>query len=512
MIEVSLVAVASAPFSHDFKEIDELPATVKWLQVRADLIGDVSASRLREHFSGKILYTLRSGRSGGMFAGPDLERQKRILAASEAYDLVELESDSDLSPSLLTSIPARKRMLFWKAANCELTSLLSTFDSLAAVPACFYCISIPALKTSDGLCSLRLLKALARKDVAVISEGPFGLWSRLVAPHFGSPLLFGSLANHGGREDELTINQLIEDYGFSQVTPVQQLYGMVGNRIFQSLSPRLHNTGYQLLRHPALFVPFHTNSFEDFWQEMIQSSAMDSLGIPVQGLTIASPYKEVALAMAGTHSAMVRRAAASNVFVRRVGIWEAHTTDPDSVTCLNGKLANHPQGIKAAVIGCGGAGRAVAASLQQAGVHVTLVNRGKERGDYAVKLLGLPFVSLAEFQPDDFTLLVNATPIGRDDEALPFLLDRVNKSAVVVDLTYGKKRTALVSGMLGRGGTVVDGYQVLLTQVRKQFQMMVGLEMPPNVSPGVAMSDRPVRFLSSHAQWMAEQEAHECNP
>src|SRR5258708_12243711 len=105
MAEVVLVATLTAPLSSDLHEIQKLPDSVTYLQVRADLIGDVSVGRLRSYFKGKLLYTLRGGRSGGAFADPPLERQQRILAAAQDYDLVELEAESDLSSPLLPAIP-----------------------------------------------------------------------------------------------------------------------------------------------------------------------------------------------------------------------------------------------------------------------------------------------------------------------------------------------------------------------------------------------------------------------
>jgi 3-dehydroquinate dehydratase/shikimate dehydrogenase len=180
-------------------------------------------------------------------------------------------------------------------------------------------------------------------------------------------------------------------------------------------------------------------------------------------------------------------------------------------------LHGHPDGQngktlrKAAVIGCGGAGRAVAAALQQSGVDVTLVNRGKERGDHATQLLGLPFVLLSEFETHGFTLLVNATPIGREDDALPFAIDSLSRDTVVVDLAYGTCPTPLVSGIHTRGGTVIDGYDVVLTQVRKQFEMMVGLEMPSSVGRDAVMSGSPISPINTLQSVEIEQEAFECS-
>ena len=428
-----------------------------------------------------------------------------ILAAAPHYDLLELEAETDLTPELLSAIPPRKRLISWSGPACDTAQLRRTFDQLSAVPAHSYCLTVAAEKTSHGLQTLLFLKALGRNDVTAFCTGPFGLWSRLLAPSFGAPFLFGHAGSETSSSGEPAIGKLVTDYGFPALHPVRELYGMVGSRIFQSPSPRLHNAGYRALNYPALFVPFHEERFEDFWKEMIVAPELQSLGVPLQGLTIVSPHKEAALAAAGLHSPMVSRAGASNIFVRRNGVWEAHTTDPESVAAIqekhNGEQNGKSMSRKAAVIGCGGAGRAVAAALQQAGVDVTLVNRGKERGDRATRLLGLPFVLLSEFQAEGFTLLVNATPIGREDDSLPFAIDSLSRDTVVVDLAYGTRPTPLVSGMHTRGGTVIDGHDVVLTQVRKQFQMMVGQEMPRSVGRDAVLSGGhclPNQSLSAH--------------
>src|SRR5262249_45833531 len=115
-------------------------------------------------------------------------------------------------------------------------------------------------------------------------------------------------------------------------------------------------------------------------------------------------------------------------------------------------------------------------------------------------LLGLPFVLLSEFQAESFTLLVNATPVGRNDDSLPFAIESLGRDITVVDLAYGKKPTSLVSEVLARGGSVIDGYDVLLTQVRKQSRMMPGHEPPPSVGRETAVpGGAPTGFQSATA-------------
>lgn len=471
MDAVALVATLTTPQTGI--GIRKIPSEVTWLQIRTDIIGDIPGEWLRSHFPGKLLYMLRTCSAGGQFDRSQAERHRRLLAAANDYDLVELEADSDLDCGLLKAIPPAKRMIVWRGKKCTAGQFKARFLQIATVPAAYYCMVAAATQTSDGLEPLRFLSSLKRADVVAFCEGAAGLWSQLLSPYFGAPFIFGDLDNPMHPQGGLHVQQLIKDYGFPALRPVRELYGIVGTRILQSPSPRLHNTAYRILNLPALFLPFHAVDFEDFWTNMVESGILDSLGIAVKGLVIASPYKEAALAVAGASSSMVRKTGAGNVIVRRHGVWEAETTDPETIAGVKDLCP-----VKAAVIGCGGAGRAVAAALQRTGSDVTLVNRGLRRGADAVELLELPFVPLSEFRPNGFNLIVNATPVGKDNDGFPFIIDSLSHGTMVIDLAYGPHPTPLVSATLARGGIAIDGYDVLLTQVRKQFHLMTGLEMP----------------------------------
>jgi 3-dehydroquinate dehydratase / shikimate dehydrogenase len=500
MNSVALVATLTTP--QTAMEIQRIPRAVSWLQIRADIAGDIPATWLRSHFPGKLLYTFGGGIEDRNAGGSESQRQQRLIAAARDHDLVELDADTDLTSVLLDAIPAAKRMIVWRGKPCEASELHSRFLRIANVPARYYCMQPNAVKASDGLQPLLFLKSLKRKDVVACCLGPAGLWSQLLSPSFGSPFVFG---NVDGLSHQ-SVERLITDYGFPAVRPLRELYGMVGTKIFQSPSPRLHNTAYRILNHPALFVPFHVEDFQSFWDEMVvDSGTLESLGIPIRGLVIVSPHKEAVLQVAGASSPMVRRAGSSNVFVQKDRVWEAETTDPETIASVKDICP-----VKAAVIGCGGAGRAVAAALQQTGSDVTLVNRGLRRAEYAVELLGLPFIPLSEFRADGFNLIVNATPVGKESDGFPFILNGLTSGTVVIDLAYGSEPTQLVSSALAQGGAAIDGYDVLLTQVRKQFHLMTGLEMPERIDRNTVLAGSCASCPSSLLTAQRPAEACEC--
>jgi 3-dehydroquinate dehydratase / shikimate dehydrogenase len=238
------------------------------------------------------------------------------------------------------------------------------------------------------------------------------------------------------------------------------------------------------MRRHALYVPFQVPSFDDFWEGLISGGELDALGLPIRAICVVSPYKQSALPAADARTPMVDRAQSTNFFVREGNGWTADTTDPAGVLlALNDRgvdVANMP----VAVVGCGGSGRAIAAALHQAGADVTLVNRGLERARLAVHLLRLPFVPLADFEPTGYSLVVNATPVGRSGDRLS-VLDHIRRDAVVIDLVYGTQPTPLIAATRAKGQITVDGKEILMRQAMSQFRLMTGQDMPEPLVRGL---------------------------
>lgn len=478
MIEATLIATLMMPPSSGGQELSVLPDDVDWLEVRADLVGDLDPDWLRDRFKGRLLYSLRSRVEGGKFEGLLGQRHTRLSRAARAYDLVELEGERDLSPELLANIPSEKRLISWHGPASDLAELKARFAQLSAVPARLYKLVTRAVKYSDELAPLALLHALGRADTIAYADGALGFWSRLVAPHLGAPIIFGLVSNGPAIPTEPTINKLIEDYGLPGLLPLEAIYGIVGSPVFHSLSPRLHNAAYRALNYPALFVPFQVESFNEFWHEVVGARELEALRMPIKGLTVASPHKESVLRLARTASPMAQRAESANIVVRANGLWRADTTDPEVVFMAQRARRVQMRQKRAAVIGCGGAGRAIAAALAQSGAEVTLVNRSAARGHHAAQLLALPYIPLTDFDAAGYDIVVNATPVGRDDGAVPFKLETLDEDVALFDLVYGSAPTPLTANAQALGRVAIDGREVLLTQVLRQFQMMTDTEMP----------------------------------
>jgi 3-dehydroquinate dehydratase/shikimate dehydrogenase len=422
-----------------------LPSAVDYIALPARLAGELNAGWLRQHFHGEVLY--------------------------------ELDVERDRDAKLLSQIPIEQRVVSWYGEAANVTELQQRLAEISVIPARFYKLVNHARNIKEEFLPLHFLKTSERRDVVAYASGRLGFWTRLIALQLGAPAIFG-LVSPGSLASEPSIAKLIDDYGLPEVRRIKELFAIIGNPIFHSLSPRLHNASYRTMNHPALFVPLLVDSFAEFWRDFVQTKQLDAFGFPINGMTVASPHKEEAFLTAKNVSAMVQQTQAANILVRNNGWWNADTTDPDIVYAASNQPNVKVREKRAAVIGCGGAGRAIAAALVHSGAGVTLINRGAERGERAASLLNLPYIPLPDFDAEGYDIVVNATPVGRDTDEAPFKLERLNRDAVVIDLVYGSRPTPLIDRTHARRQVAIDGRHVLITQVRKQFLLMTGKEMP----------------------------------
>lgn len=450
-----------------------------WLEVRADC-ADAFEPWAVERFGVPAIYALRSRAEGGRHDGDAASRVERLAAAAERFALVELEAERDLIPELLDLIPPERRLIAWHGPAENADALARRFDRYRHVPAAYYKLVPHAAAAADALAPLLFAHRANRGDVIAHASGPAGSWTRVLAPRYGAPVIYGNVGEHPD-EDGLDIDALVADYGLPALPDVREIFGIVGTAVARSLSPRLHNAAYRAAGRPALYFSFHAESLEDFMSAMDCGEGLGELGLRFGGATVAAPHKEAALQLACHASPVARACRSANNIARGADGWHAGTTDPAGVLIPLLRRGVDPASRRALVVGCGGAGRAVAAALVAAGADVLLMNRGEQRARFASDLIGVPYVPLADVDLERFDIVVNATPVGRREGEQPFGLRGARTAAVVIDLVYGTAPTSLVSAARSLGATAVDGCEVLRAQVYEQYRMLTGTAMPSHV-------------------------------
>ncbi|MGD9862591.1 MAG: shikimate dehydrogenase, partial [Pseudodonghicola sp.] len=140
----------------------------------------------------------------------------------------------------------------------------------------------------------------------------------------------------------------------------------------------------------------------------------------------------------------------------------------------------NPASGPAAVLGAGGAARAVIVALLDAGVPEILIsNRTRVRADklkedFGQRLQVIDWVQAGNII-EDAALVVNTTSLGMlGKPELRVPLDGINTRTVVTDLVYNPLKTHLLQVAEQAGATVVDGLGMLLWQAVPGFERWFG--------------------------------------
>ncbi len=252
--------------------------------------------------------------------------------------------------------------------------------------------------------------------------------------------------------------------------------GVMGWPVEHSLSPHIHR--YWLGRYGIagdyLLIPVPPEDFV----ETARGLARDGF----VGANVTVPHKLAAFEAADEVSAVARRIGAVNTLYYRDGRLIGTNTDG------TGFLENLRQGAPgwdpgagpAVVLGAGGAARAVAVALLEAGVpELRLLNRTRARAEALADALGGP-ITVADWAARSETLagaalLVNTTSLGMVGQGpLELALEALPRRALVNDIVYRPLETDLLARARARGNPVVDGLGMLLHQARPGFELWFG--------------------------------------
>jgi shikimate dehydrogenase len=252
-----------------------------------------------------------------------------------------------------------------------------------------------------------------------------------------------------------------------------RLAGVLGWPVAHSRSPRLH--GVWLERHAidGAYVPLPVEPAR--FAAAVRSLA--DLGF--RGANVTIPHKEAAFAVCDEVAPFARRAGAVNTLRFEDGRILGENTD--GFGFLESVREEVPGWQAAAgpavVLGAGGAARAVAASLLEAGCpRVTLVNRTAARAEALAAAIGGAVEVAAEPPLEGAALLVNATSLGMAGQP-PLALDLapLPAASVVADIVYVPLETPLLAAARARGLRAVDGLGMLLHQARPGFEAWFGV-------------------------------------
>lgn len=254
------------------------------------------------------------------------------------------------------------------------------------------------------------------------------------------------------------------------------LAGVMGWPVAHSLSPLMHGTWLQRHGIDGAYVPFAVRP------EALTEAVRGLPALGFRGVNVTIPHKEAVLPLLDSVSEGARRIGAVNTLtVDDYGRLHGENTDaPGFLASLKQACGGVvPQG-PALLLGAGGAARAVAVALHDAGVGpVTLCNRSQDRAEaLAAQVSGTAVVpwDQRDVALAGAGLVVNTTSLGMVGQLpLDLTMQALDPATVVVDLVYKPLQTPLLAAAEARGCTTVDGLGMLMHQGVPGFAAWFGV-------------------------------------
>lgn len=354
----------------------------------------------------------------------------------------------------------------------------------------------------DNLEAFELISDRIKPTIA-LCMGEHGLASRVLAKKFGALLTFAALGDgEGTAPGQPTIDNLKSLYRWDKLTPQTKVFGVIGHPVGHSMSPAIHNAGFDAVDYDGVYLPMPIPPEYEHFKATV-GSWLDDPRLDFRGASVTIPHKENLLKFVrergGEIEPLAERIGVANTLHKRDdGTLYAGNTDYAAILdagCAAMSIGRKSlRGKRVAVLGAGGAARAAVAGYTHYGAVVTIYNRTVEKAAALADTFGASHAPFTEAESAAFDILINCTPIGMHPnvDAAPILLPRPAAGSilppVVFDTIYNPIKTQLLEQAEQLGYATVPGTEMFVRQAAAQFELWTGQAAPLDVFRAVLLS------------------------
>lgn len=425
-----------------------------------------------------VLATCRPRREGGGWEGPEPERLALLQGAAVAGAAwVDVEADA---ADALPLLPAGARLLVSSHPSAvdagDEAALRAALARVRHPRADAQKLALPLQDACQGLALLRLAQAEPAPTIAIGMGFP-GVVTRLAGTRHGAPWTYAAAdPARPAAPGQLPLAQL---RALVPRRPRQstRLYGVIGRPVGHSRSPELMNAAFAELGEDAVYTWLETADpralLEEAWLD--ERSAGFSVTIPHKAAAARAPRVEL--------DTLASAIGAINTLTRSAQGWVGTNTDALAArqlvleACAARGL--EPSELPVALLGYGGAARAVAVALRELGAaEVAVYGRSAERGQAFAAALGCRFAGpLSALGPAAGPrLILNATSVGMRPGAdqSPVAAECFDARAIAYDLVYTPAETRFLAEAEARGAHLVSGVAHFVAQAQAQLRAWLG--------------------------------------
>lgn len=265
------------------------------------------------------------------------------------------------------------------------------------------------------------------------------------------------------------------------ISAATKLYAVIGDPVGHSLGPVMHNRAFGALGHDGAYLAFRVTD--------IVSAVTGIRALGIRGISITIPHKISVMPHLDHCDDLALEIGAVNTIVNDNGHLKGYNTDCLGAVRALG-TATQIKGRRVVVVGAGGAARAVAFGIREAGGVLTIANRTRNTGESLAAELDAQFVPLAETGGGAWDILINTTSVGMspNDGEMPVLERALNGDMVVMDAVYNPLKTRLLKHAEEMGCVTVGGVGMFVHQGAIQFELWTGSAAPLDAMEDAVLS------------------------
>lgn len=251
---------------------------------------------------------------------------------------------------------------------------------------------------------------------------------------------------------------------------------VIGDPIDHSLSPQIHNAGYEKLGIDTDYVYLACN----VKIENIADFVKGVRAMQIRGVSCTIPHKMEVMKYLDNIDEVAEKIGAVNTIVNEDGVLKGYNTDWLGVVTPLEKITSL-ENKSVALIGAGGAARAVAYGVTRRGAKLTIYNRTIEKAQAITKEFGGDAHSLdAVEEVKNMDIIFNATSIGLhpNENESPLAKELITDKHIVFDAIYVPYETKLLRDAKQQGARTIHGMEMLLQQGIAQFKLYTGCDAP----------------------------------
>jgi shikimate dehydrogenase len=271
------------------------------------------------------------------------------------------------------------------------------------------------------------------------------------------------------------------------------VYAILGNPVFHSMSPLIHNSAFKALGLNSCYVAFNAADLKN------AVKGIKALGI--KGASVTIPHKIEVIKYLDEVDYLAKNIGAVNTIINKDGRLYGTNSDGEGAYKAIIDAEINLSGKKVLIIGSGGASRAVSFTLASKENLSSLVILGRDINQASLLCDDIKKatscnsiaadIGSIEKHIDDTALIINCSPVGMHPNVNESPVDKkhLKKCSAIFDIVYNPVKTLFLMDAAKAGLITIEGTKMFLNQAIIQFELWTGKKAPYDVMEKVLLEN-----------------------